>query len=123
MDRVKRSKKSRMKKRPEDWEAMKQEIAKELGLWDKVQQEGWSGLSASESGRLGGVFSVRKKKHQQNVKLDENAVGMDEVRQEEMEHPYGDSDIPNVVYAAQEQAAFHRAGLSSANHQSLEKQE
>ena len=36
MDRVKRSKKSRMKKRPEDWEAMKQEIAKELGLWDKA---------------------------------------------------------------------------------------
>lgn len=58
---VKRSRKSRMKKRPEDWEEMKQEIAKELGLWDKVKADGWAGLSAVDSGRLGGIFSARKK--------------------------------------------------------------
>ena len=58
---VKRSRKSRMKKRPEDWEQMKVEIAQELGLWDTVQKEGWSGLSAEDSGRLGGVFAARKK--------------------------------------------------------------
>ena len=60
-ERVKRSRKSRMKKRPQDWEILKQEIAKELGLWDKVKADGWAGLSAVDSGRLGGVFSARKK--------------------------------------------------------------
>ena len=58
---VKRSKKSRMKKRPADWDDMKMEVAKELGLWEKVQIDGWSGLTAAESGRLGGVFAKRKK--------------------------------------------------------------
>lgn len=58
---VKPSRKSRMKKRPEDWEELKQEIAKELGLWDKVKADGWAGLSAVDSGRLGGIFSARKK--------------------------------------------------------------
>jgi len=61
VDGVKRSRKSRMKKRPEDWEGLKVELAQELGLWDKVKQDGWSGLSAADSGRLGGVFSARKK--------------------------------------------------------------
>ena len=61
MEEVKRSRKSRMKKRPDEWEQMKVEIAQELGLWEKVQQDGWSGLSAEDSGRLGGVFSARRK--------------------------------------------------------------
>lgn len=61
MPEVKRSRKSRMKKRPEDWEALKVELARELGLWPQVEKEGWSGLSAADSGRLGGVFSARKK--------------------------------------------------------------
>jgi len=60
-ERVKRSRKSRMKKRPEDWEELKQEITKELGLWDQVKADGWAGLSAVDSGRIGGVFSARKK--------------------------------------------------------------
>jgi len=58
---VKRSRKSKMKKRSEAWDSLKQEIACELGLWDKVQQYGWSGLSAVESGRIGGEFAKRKK--------------------------------------------------------------
>ncbi len=61
MDEVKRSRKSKMKKRPEDWEHLKQEIAEELGLMDQVSSQGWSGLSAEDSGRLGGIFSARKK--------------------------------------------------------------
>ncbi|MDD2220414.1 MAG: hypothetical protein PHN35_00440 [Clostridia bacterium] len=61
MEKVKRSRKSTMKKRPDDWEDLKVEIAKELGLWDIVQKDGWAGLSAVDSGRLGGVFSTRKK--------------------------------------------------------------
>lgn len=58
---VKRSRKSKMKKRPTDWEDLKQEIAQELGLWEKVKQDGWAGLSAVDSGRLGGIFSARRK--------------------------------------------------------------
>jgi len=61
---VKSSVKSKMKKRPEDWEILKIEIAKELGLWDKVKEDGWSGLSAIDSGRIGGIFSRRRKEQQ-----------------------------------------------------------
>ena len=61
MEKIKRSRKSRIKKRPDDWEELKVEIAKEIGLWPKVAAEGWAGISAEESGRLGGVFSARKK--------------------------------------------------------------
>ena len=48
-----------MKRRTDGWEAAKAEIAKELGLWDKVQASGWASLTAAESGRLGGVLSGR----------------------------------------------------------------
>lgn len=64
-DRPKRSVKSKMKKRPEDWEELKVEIAQELGLWDKVCESGWSGLSAVDSGRLGGVFASRRARMEQ----------------------------------------------------------
>ena len=50
-----------MKKRSDDWDQLKTEIAKELGLWDKVAADGWSGLSSQESGKLGGVFGRRRK--------------------------------------------------------------
>ena len=53
------SRKSKMKRRTEPWEDAKAEVARELGLWDKVQQSGWASLTASESGRLGGVLSGR----------------------------------------------------------------
>lgn len=53
------SRKAKMKRRPPEWEQAKAEIARELGLWDKVQAEGWAALTASESGKLGGVLSVR----------------------------------------------------------------
>ena len=46
-----RSRKSKMKRRTDGWEAAKAEIAKELGLW--------ASLTAAESGRLGGVLSGR----------------------------------------------------------------
>lgn len=40
----------------------KYEIASELGLIDKVMSEGWGGLTAKETGRIGGLITVRKKK-------------------------------------------------------------
>jgi hypothetical protein len=41
-------------------EVMKWEIAKELGLYDKVIENGWKSLSAKESGRIGGILAGRK---------------------------------------------------------------
>lgn len=49
--------------RPE--EQVKYEIAKELGLFEKVQAVGWKGLSSRETGRIGGLIATRKK--QKNV--------------------------------------------------------
>ncbi|MCG8539907.1 MAG: alpha/beta-type small acid-soluble spore protein [Clostridia bacterium] len=40
----------------------KYEIASELGLLDKVLSNGWGGLTAKETGRIGGLITVRKKK-------------------------------------------------------------
>lgn len=42
-------------------EIMKWEIAEELGLYDKVIENGWKSLSAKESGRIGGILANRKK--------------------------------------------------------------
>ena len=43
-------------------EKIKYEIAEELGLTDKVRKEGWGGLSAGETGRIGGLMAKRKNK-------------------------------------------------------------
>ncbi len=40
---------------------MKYEIAEELGLTDKVMQLGWKGLTAKETGRIGGIMGKRQK--------------------------------------------------------------
>lgn len=40
----------------------KYEIASELGLLDKVLSNGWGALTAKETGRIGGLITVRKKK-------------------------------------------------------------
>lgn len=49
---------------------MKLEIAYELGLADKIRQLGWAGLSAKETGRLGGLITQRiKKLKQEEVQL------------------------------------------------------
>lgn len=41
---------------------MKLEIAKEIGLMDKVEAFGWGGLTARETGRIGGIMTAKKKK-------------------------------------------------------------
>lgn len=50
-----------MKKTPDDIEHLKMEIAAELGLLDKVKAVGWAGLSAKETGRMGGMVTKRKR--------------------------------------------------------------
>ena len=45
---------------PEE-ERIKFEIAEELGILDKVLENGWKSLSAKETGRIGGLMTGRKK--------------------------------------------------------------
>jgi len=42
-------------------ETLKYEIAEELGLTEKIQTCGWSGLTAEETGRVGGLMTKKKK--------------------------------------------------------------
>lgn len=42
-------------------ESIKYEIAEELGLSEKIDELGWSGLTAEETGRIGGLMTKRKK--------------------------------------------------------------
>ena len=58
---IAKSRKSKMKKTPDDTEHLKMEIAAELGLLDKVKAVGWAGLSAKETGRMGGMVTKRKR--------------------------------------------------------------
>lgn len=46
-------------------EKMKYEVAEELGLLDKVLQEGWRSLSSKETGKIGGL--VTKKRREMNI--------------------------------------------------------
>lgn len=41
---------------------MKYEIAEELGLIDKIKRLGWGGLTAKETGRIGGIMTAKKKR-------------------------------------------------------------
>lgn len=47
---------------PED--KLKYEIAEELGLIDRVLEDGWKSLSAKETGRIGGIMN--KRRHSKN---------------------------------------------------------
>ena len=38
----------------------KYEVAKELGIYDKVLEKGWGSLTAEETGRVGGMLRKRK---------------------------------------------------------------
>lgn len=41
---------------------LKLEVAEELGLIDKIKKVGWAGLTAEETGKLGGYITQRIKK-------------------------------------------------------------
>jgi hypothetical protein len=49
---------------------IKMEIAKEIGLFDKIEEIGWGGLTAKESGRIGGIMTAKKRK---GKKIDDEA--------------------------------------------------
>jgi len=42
-------------------DVLKYEIAAELGLLEKVDEVGWRGLSARESGKIGGILAKRRR--------------------------------------------------------------
>lgn len=43
-------------------EKMKFEVAEELGLTDKIKEQGWENLTARETGKVGGILSRRLRK-------------------------------------------------------------
>ena len=49
-------------------ESLKYEIAEELGLLDKVLENGWKQLSAKETGRIGGLVTKRKRELDQEAR-------------------------------------------------------
>ncbi len=49
-------------------EKLKYEVAEELGLLEKVKDKGWKGLTAKETGQLGGIIAKRKKEKSSNKK-------------------------------------------------------
>ena len=54
-----------------EMDLLKYETAAELGLLDQLKKSGWKSLSASETGRLGGIMNrkIRKQKEsQENTK-------------------------------------------------------
>ncbi|WP_035143384.1 small, acid-soluble spore protein, alpha/beta type [Schnuerera ultunensis] len=58
----KKKKTNKKRKRKETLEdKLKYEIAAKLGLMDKIEKVGWGGLTAKESGKIGGLITVRKR--------------------------------------------------------------
>ena len=52
---------------------MKYEIAEELGLLDKITENGWKGLTSRENGRIGGIMGKRKRAQMQEGKNEKKA--------------------------------------------------
>ena len=44
-------------------EQLKYEIAEEIGVLDKVFEQGWGALSSKESGKIGGLLAKKNKTH------------------------------------------------------------
>lgn len=66
---VKKEEKIDLSKIPEE-EKLKYEIAEELGLLDRVLENGWKNLSAKETGRIGGLMTKRRREDERKKKLD-----------------------------------------------------
>lgn len=47
-------------------EKMKYEIAEELGLLDRVMENGWKSLTAKETGRIGGLMNRKRREQEKN---------------------------------------------------------
>lgn len=47
-------------------ERLKFETAMELGLADRLRKDGWKSLSASETGKIGGIMNKKIREHENN---------------------------------------------------------
>ncbi|SCI52735.1 Small%2C acid-soluble spore proteins%2C alpha/beta type [uncultured Eubacterium sp.] len=56
-------------------ERLKYETAVELGLIDKLKENGWKLLSASETGRLGGIMNRKMKQKNKNDQQTDDTKG------------------------------------------------
>lgn len=54
-----REKRNKKELTPQD--LMKIEVAKELGLWEQIESEGWESLTNEACGRVGGIMNKRLK--------------------------------------------------------------
>lgn len=45
-------------------ERVKYEVAEELGLLDKVLDDGWRALTSKETGKIGGIISKKRNKRE-----------------------------------------------------------
>jgi len=53
--------KKKKKKVLTEKDLLKMEIAKELGLWEQIEREGWHSLSNAACGKIGGLMSKHLK--------------------------------------------------------------
>ena len=51
-----------------EYDLLKMEIAKELGLWEQIEKEGWESLSNAACGRLGGIMGKRMREKRQKLR-------------------------------------------------------
>lgn len=58
--------KAKKKKELTPKDLLKIEIAKELGIWEQVEKEGWESLSNEACGRVGGIMSKRLREQKKN---------------------------------------------------------
>lgn len=52
-------------------DSLKYEVAEELGLLDKILKDGWAGLTAKESGRIGGLMTAKRRELSKNTEKHE----------------------------------------------------
>lgn len=57
------------KKKTELNERLKYEIAKELGLLDKVLEGGWRSLTSKETGKIGGLITKKRRELDKNKQM------------------------------------------------------
>ncbi len=69
-----KEKKEKKKKELTPEDIMKYEIAKELGLSEKLSQVGWGGLSAKETGKIGGIMTQKKKQQFVNMSMNNTSL-------------------------------------------------
>lgn len=65
------NKKIKKIKMPSEKDLLKIEIAKEIGIWEQIEENGWESLSNATCGRVGGIMKQRlKMKREENNSIE-----------------------------------------------------